>query len=167
MTTFAQELLAYAKTKLGEHETDNNMGPIVEWSSELWTNKKPDKTGWLKWCAGFVSTCVYYTLKNAKRDDEAKEWLRIGGLGVTPVWVKLASKDLIVPGKQCLPGDFMFFGPGPGKFNHIALVSSIDVNEKGEIIVVHTIEGNCSDSVKERVYKANLPKIYGYARLPY
>lgn len=58
------------------------------------------------------------------------------------------------------PGDQIFFGSN-GNFQHTGLVEKVDENN------VYTIEGNCDNEVKRKVYALDSSHILGYGRPNY
>lgn len=160
MSTFGQALVSYAKTKLGQKEQGGeNMGPIVDWSFALWTKRKPDETGWSKWCCGFASTCIYYTLVDLAMLQEAKDWLKKGSLSCTSFYNKNA--DCITPGKTPYVGSLILFGKDASNLHHIGIVTGVDTT------YVYTIEGNAGNAVREKKYLLTDDDIYCYILLNY
>lgn len=158
--SISDNALTILLSHLGQTETSNNQGPIVDWAIKNWntTNKPTDETGWAKWCAGAV--CTAYI--------EAGSQLikKIGSLSVDTLHHRLKKMNLCYTygTKIIQPGDLIFFkkiNQTNVDLNHVGLIYQI----QGDILV--TVEGNSSNSVKLNNYKVNDKKIYGFAYIPY
>jgi hypothetical protein len=152
-------MIAVAESKLGQKETKENQGPIVEWSIEKWTRRQPDDTSWAKWCAGFVSTCVYLALEKLDREEDLEKWKRLGSLNCTGLYKRLG--EYITPGKEAIRGDLVLFGKSPEKLHHVGIVVSVDQQK------IYTIEGNAGDAVRYESYSYSDSDVYCFIRLPY
>jgi hypothetical protein len=106
----------------------------------------------VEWCATFVSWCANecgyidsgIIPKFAACQTQGIPWFKERGL-----WQE--------PGYIPAPGDIIFFDWGQdGISDHVGIVEYVE----GE--VVHTVEGNTSDSVARRSYRLNSRSICGY-----
>lgn len=159
-----QDVLDLAKAHVGEKETGDNAGEIVQWSCNPWLPKgwdvsKPHpetkKMGWAAWCAGFVSTCYLragYPMQ------------KLGSLSVTTLYnrcvaaiktEKVKNPDGYTPS----PADLIFFQDKTGELVHVGLVRFSD--EKN----VYTIEGNSKNAISQNQYDKKNPKIFKYINL--
>jgi hypothetical protein len=112
-----------------------------------------------KWCACFVSWCAnecgYIDAgilpKFAACESQGEPWFRArdlwqdGGTGYVPS-----------------PGDIIFFDwDGGGHAQHVGIVEFVQDG------VIHTIEGNTSDSCARRTYAVDSVKIRGFGTPQY
>jgi len=157
--TFAEKLLAVAKSQQGYRESNENFilrdGAVQGWSYYGgWYGAPYDE-----WCAMFVSYC----LVNA---GIGQDYLPHGGncnrwkadLGTRYI----DDEDEYIPE----PGDIIFFhhnrvSKDPNYPNHIGIVTDYDA--EGDI--VYTVEGNSGKSVRARQYERAANVIVGYASL--
>jgi cell wall-associated NlpC family hydrolase len=110
----------------------------------------------VEWCATFVSWCAnevgYIDAgiipKFAACESQGIVWFRERGLWQEPDYVPA-------------PGDIIFFDwEGDGTSDHVGIVEYVE----GE--VVHTVEGNTSNSVARRSYRLDSGSICGYGVIP-
>jgi hypothetical protein len=109
----------------------------------------------VSWCATFVSWCanqcgyidVGVIPKFAACQAQGIPWFKDRGLWQGPGYVPV-------------PGDIIFFDwQGDGHSDHVGIVEYV----KGD--VVHTVEGNTSNSVARRSYRIDSSSICGYGTL--
>lgn len=157
-----------ALERLGQCETAHNQGPIVEWSLAGLTNRKPDDTGWARWCAYFA--CQVFRQELLARGDEAllRHWLAIASGSCDTLWRHLwcASWTWVrVGGPPPARGDLLFLGD-EADLTHVGLVTEYDADAR----MVHTVEGN-SGKHANRVglgrYSLADSRIWGFARVPW
>ena len=160
--TFAEKLVAVAKSQLGYRESEENFIIRDDKSVQGWSFYG----GWYgmpyeEWCAMFVSYCL--------------EKAGIGK-GIMPHsancnrWKGYLGKRYIDDEDDYIPaaGDLIFFhhdrvSKDPNFPNHIGIVSGYDA-EKG---IVYTIEGNSGKSVRTHQYSHSDSVIVGYASMRY
>lgn len=128
---------------LGEKETGNNTGPVVEWAIAPWSKAKPDSSGWAQWCAAAVCT-AYLEAGSSQIKD-------IASTNANTLWERLVRRGQayhLTPSSQPKIGDLVFF-EHHGKIYHVGLVKHYNPVTKQLI----TLEGNANDSVRlcERV----------------
>lgn len=177
--------LDVARGKIGEAETAENEGPVVDWAMQGITRRRADepsargRRGWALWCAYFASQCFRREL--IARGDEAllKDWMRLasgscdslrGHLDARGwVWTRgaplpaaLSPQAVPVPGLPG-PGDLVFFGEDPEDLAHVGLVERYD-HVAGRL---HTIEGNAGDRVAAIDHPADHPRILLFGRVPW
>jgi hypothetical protein len=136
---FKQKVVTVAVSQIG------NVGGEPYWS---WYGFKSR----VSWCATFVSWCAdqcgYIDAgvipKFAACQVQGIPWFKKRGL-----WQE--------PGYVPVPGDFIFFDWGQdGRSDHVGIVGDV----KGD--VVHTVEGNTSNTVARRSYRVDSKSICGY-----
>lgn len=131
---------AVARQYLGVRETGNNHNPFSAHFG------RPAES----WCADFASF-VY---------EKAGKPVGKAGVGFASAqqmanW--FASRGQL--GHTARPDAAIFFHErgGHAGVNHVGIVTGVDMNGN-----VHTIEGNSSNAVSARVYRANDPRIVGF-----
>ena len=160
--TFAERLVAVAKSQVGYHESKENFIIRDDGSVQGWSYYG----GWYgmpyeEWCAMFVSYC----LQRAGIDEgimpqsaNCNRWK--GHLGARYI----DDEDNYFPEA----GDLIYFhhdrvSKDPNFPNHIGIVTDFDA-EKG---IVYTVEGNAGKAVSVRQYPHNSAVIVGYASMRY
>ena len=158
--TFADKLVAVAKSQLGYRESNENFilqgGDAVQgWSFYGGWYGAPYE----EWCAMFVSYC----LVNAGIGEDimphsgnCNRWK--GDLGARYI----DDEDEYIPE----PGDIIFFhhnrvSNDPNYPNHIGIVTQYDADSD----TVYTVEGNSGKSVRDRQYERASSVIVGYASM--
>lgn len=118
-----------------------------------------------EWCTDFVTYVVKEAYKNKGQTPPAgfgdhdvktlKQWAIYSGHFIRTS-DKNKKADFIA--KNIRAGDIMVINEN--RFSHIGIVTKIDSNG-----VIHTIEGNRDDRVKEYSYSPNYPHLSGFIRL--
>lgn len=110
------------------------------------------------WCALFVSWCAdkagilgtqipYFSFVS-----DGVSWFKSHGKWISGSEVNPSNCETLIQ-----PGTIIFFDWEPdGKPNHVGIVTRV---ENGRI---YTVEGNSSDSVREKSYAANSNHLYGF-----
>lgn len=144
----AQQVVAWAASQIGQHETP--------WGSNrvpYWTDVLPSYQGG-QWCGAFT----YDALMHGGAD---LSWTTVRRFVYTPWGLADARSAGIFYTGTPRPGDVVWFNldgrPGP---EHVGVVAAA-----GDGVHIHTIEGNVSDQVKTLIRSA--PQIIGYARITY
>ena len=135
-----RKFLDIVKSQVGVKETPINITPYGAWYG----------MNGVAWCAIFVSWCAN----------------KAGILGtVVPKfhwcanavnWFKARGRYMVRGFGTPKPGDIIFFYTGSNGFYHVGVVNYV---KNG---IVHTVEGNASDSVQMRSYSINDTRIHGY-----
>jgi len=150
--TIPERAVQILQSHLGEHEIDDeNMGPIVDWAIEHWTQRKADVTGWAKWCAGAV--CTAYL-------EAGSRFIRqVASLDVAVLFRNLytAGDVFFRPRSSMVPkvGDLVFFGLNHP--THVELCISFDEKTNKAI----TVGGNVSNAVRVGCSTS----FYGFGRI--
>ena len=160
--TFAEKLVAVAKSQVGYKESDENFIVDDDGNRQGWSFYG----GWYgmpyeEWCAMFVSYCL--------------ERAGIGG-GIMPRsancqrWKNYLGSRYIDDEDEYIPeaGDLIFFhhdrvSKDPNFPNHIGIV--VDYDPEREI--VYTVEGNSGAAVRSHMYARSDSTIVGYASMGY
>lgn len=141
--TFVQKILSEARRHIGFHEGAGNRNPF---SSHFGRPPEP-------WCADFVSFLA----------DKAGG--RLNTASAQGVADYLRSRGLWKGRNNPQPGDAVTFrwdGSG-GWADHVGIVEN--VYQSNGHTYIQTIEGNSSDSVRRKTYRANDAVINGYGRI--
>ena len=148
------DLIAVAATQLGYRESTANT--IVD---EKGFTKGYTRYGhWLNvpyvdWCAAFVSFCLQYA------EIPVAQQFRIAGVqGWISAVKALHAYHPVGSGYKPKQGDIVFLVPDQ-ESSHMGIVEYVAGNYIG------TIEGNCSDMVDRRAYKADGKMVTGYASI--
>jgi hypothetical protein len=148
-------VIKLAESKLGQCETGDNSGPVVDWSIHDWSDRPAGH--WSAWCAGFVSTCFL---------ESGADFRKIGSLSCDVLWArsKLYLTTFLRGDQDPTTGDILFFRPlDEREFNSTGLLHTGIVASCANGIV-HTIEGNSQNMVRRAEYPIDSPHIFSYAR---
>ena len=147
-TTLKQQALSVLLSHLGEQETGNNTGPVVDWAMHPWSTVKPDSTGWAAWCAAAV--CTSYV------EAGSLQIKKLGTTAVSTLFRRLEINRQIYytpPGQQQPePGDLVFFRSSVGSLYHVGLVESYHYDSDRKTHELITIEGNSNNQVERTTY---------------
>ena len=150
-TTLKQKALSVLLSYLGEIETGNNTGPVVDWAMHPWSAVKPDSTGWAAWCAAAV--CTSYV------EAGSLQIKKLGTTAVSTLFRRLEINRQIYytpPGQQQPePGDLVFFRSSVGSLYHVGLVESYHYYSDRKTHELITIEGNSNNQVERTTYYYN------------
>jgi hypothetical protein len=153
--------LEVALSKLGQYEEGGeNQGPIVEWSTRRWPGgRKP-----VRWCAGFVSTCI-------REAGAPAEWLKIGTLSCDTLWARCMERGWArCDSKGLAPGDLVFFGDAQD-LHHVGFIEEVFADSMvvgaRPLERIATIEGNSGNAVARHEYPLTDRRIYGFVRIPW
>jgi len=162
----ADDVIKIAKNEVGYQEknstkdlyqkggSDTGSGNYTKYAVEL---GQPNGN---YWCASFVSWVFYKAANNSANIANA---VMCGGLSPSCENIRTAfrsAKRYITTDPK--PGDIVFFQTKtPGQCNHVGIVYANDGSK------IYTIEGNSSNSVRDRNYDLSSSKILGYGRPMY
>ena len=165
MAYTVSKLLEIARGEIGYKEKETNSqldDPTANAGDGDWTKYARDlhsagyyqaaKNGYA-WCDMFVDWC-FWKLCGSKEKGEYLE-CQTGLYGAGCVWSSDCYRRAGRFDKNPKPGDQIFFGKTDAE-EHTGIV------EKVENGVIHTIEGNASNTVKCLAYSTNDPTIVGY-----
>lgn len=139
----AEQILNTARKWLGTHEGAGNSNPF---SRAL---GRPGEA----WCADFVSYCA------------RKAGLNLNTASAQGVQDYLASHGKWKGRHNPQPGDALTFdwAGRNGWADHVGIVER--VYQRGGVLYIDTIEGNSSDQVRRKTYRADDPVIKGYGTI--
>jgi len=120
-----------------------------------------------EWCTDFVTYVVKEAYRNKGKTPPVgfgdhdvktmKKWAIDNGYFIRTSNKSRKGKFIV---QNIKPGDIMVINEN--KYSHIGFVTRIDSNG-----VIHTIEGNRDDRVKEYSYSPNYPNLSGFIRLTF
>ena len=110
------------------------------------------------WCALFVSWCAEQTgllgtqIPYFSFVSDGVEWYQANGRWIDGTEVDISNCEQLIQ-----PGMLIFFDWEPDGYpNHVGIVTSISDG------YIYTVEGNSSDTVRERSYSADSNQIFGF-----
>lgn len=157
MSCTRSKIVAQARSWIGCKESDGSHQKIID----VYNSHTPRARNYkLKtsdaWCAGFASACAIACGATEIIPTEVSCQYMIALFQKKGIWVE---DDTYVPS----PGDYVFYdwqdtgiGDNQGASDHVGIVASVSGN------VITVVEGNYSNSVKERTLKVNAKYIRGY-----
>ena len=141
---------AFVNLAVAQKNDPSHIGGEKYWRFLGWKSR-------VAWCACFVSWCIHHTNYNGTPMTQYIS-TKSGGVSTFISECKKNSKTQY-HGRGYTPkrGDLIFFDWQPdGSSDHIGIVQN---TTNGTIL---TIEGNSSDSVKERTISVNSKNVYGF-----
>lgn len=156
-----EALLKVAHSQLGYRESTRNYVLAEDEERKQGYTRYGDWYGnsYGEWCAMFVSFCLNY----ADIPQEAIPY----EAGCQAWTVKLKDLGLYETPEEYKPesGDMIFFSYSENRrANHVGIVTELEEKENEEL-VVHTIEGNSAEMVRENKYNLSDSTIIGYGNL--
>lgn len=157
MSCTRSKIVAQARSWIGCKESDGSHQKIID----VYNSHTPRARSYkLKtsdaWCAGFASACAIACGATDIIPTEVSCQYMISLFKQKGIWVE---DDTYVPS----PGDYIFYdwqdsgvGENQGASDHVGIVANVSGN------VITVVEGNYSNSVKERTLKVNGKYIRGY-----
>lgn len=138
-----QRMLAEARSHLGFHEGAGNRNPFSRFFG------RPSEA----WCADFVSSCA------------TKAGLHLNTASAQGVANALAARGLWKGRHDPQPGDAVTFrwDGSHGWADHVGLVEKV-YRQNGHLSI-QTIEGNSSDQVRRKTYRADSSVINGFGSI--
>lgn len=161
---WADDVLAIADSQLGYEESSKNYD-VTEDGKTLGYTRYGDWYGdsYGHWCAMYVSFCLHYANVDTDMiplDANCQHWIDTLSKEEYNLYHEAGTYEPV-------PGDLIFFNwDSDPKSEHIGLVVEYTPATEDEPAEVRTIEGNASDVVKYKTYKADDSRIMGYGELP-
>lgn len=161
---WADDVLAIAESQLGYEESSKNYN-VTEDGKTLGYTRYGDWYGdsYGHWCAMYVSFCLHYAGVDTELiplDANCQHWIDTLSKEEYNLYHEAGTYEPV-------PGDLIFFNwDSDPRSEHIGLVVEYTPATEDEPAEVRTIEGNASDVVKYKTYKAEDSRIMGYGELP-